>query len=74
LWRGISGVVCKAIASQTVITRSSDSPWRSRKARAAFASKRSCSERWPLDEADVVEHRADVERLGVVVQAELLPL
>ena len=40
----------RAIDSQTVMTRSSGRPWRSRKTRAAFAlsiSNRSCSKRWP---------------------------
>jgi hypothetical protein len=58
------------------MTRSSGRPWRSRKLRAALAVDLEALVLGAvaLDEADVVEHRADVEQLGVVVQAELLAL
>jgi hypothetical protein len=56
--RGISRVVCSAIASHTVITRSSGRLWRSRQSRAALAPvdlEALMVGAVPLDEADVVE-------------------
>jgi hypothetical protein len=56
--RGISGVVCSAIASHTVITRSSGRLWRSRQPRAALAPvdlEALMVGAVPLDEADVGE-------------------
>jgi len=58
-----AGVVCRAMAVQTVSISSPAMPWLRRKSRAALAlstSKRSCAlECW--GEAHVVEHRAGVK-------------